>query len=111
MILLHGGMGNARNFGSPGAGARRRGYRAIAIDSRGQGRSTRDDQPFSYDSHGIATRSGRDGRPRHRAGCNRRLERRRCTGLALARAAPERVAGVFFFACNVDPERHKTLRL
>src|SRR5690606_14585801 len=25
-----------------------------------------------------------------------------CTGLALAKAHPERVAGVFFFACNVD---------
>ena len=47
MILLHGGMGNSRNFGFQVPALIAAGYRPIVIDSRGHGRSTMDDQPFS----------------------------------------------------------------
>jgi pimeloyl-ACP methyl ester carboxylesterase len=42
VILLHGGMGNSGNFGKQVPDLRAAGYRVVAIDSRGQGRSSRD---------------------------------------------------------------------
>ena len=102
VALLHGGLGNAGNFGHQVPALLARGYRVIAVDSRGQGRSSWDGRPFSYDQFaedlvavlnhlGVARAAivgWSDGA---------------CTGLAMARAHPERVAGVFYFACNVDP--------
>ena len=101
VVLAHGGMGNAGNFGHQVPALIDAGYRAIAIDTRGHGRSGWDGTPFSYtqfaedvlgvlDHLGIETAAvvgWSDGA---------------CTGLALAKAHPERVMGVFFFACNVD---------
>src|SRR5690242_18143748 len=49
VVLLHGGLGNAGNWGKQVPTLVEAGYRAIVIDSRGHGRSTRDDRPFSYD--------------------------------------------------------------
>jgi pimeloyl-ACP methyl ester carboxylesterase len=34
-----------------------------------------------------------------------------CTALILARQVPARVAGVFFFACNMDPSGTKTIEM
>ena len=45
VVLLHGGLGNAGNFGHQVPALVGAGYSAIVIDSRGQGRSTRDDRP------------------------------------------------------------------
>jgi len=101
VMLLHGGMGNANNFGHQVPALVQAGYRVVAMDSRGHGRSSWDGGPFSYtqmaeDAFAVLDRLGvgraavvgwSDGA---------------CTGLAMAKAAPERVAGVFFFACNVD---------
>ena len=46
VILLHGGLGSIEAWANqiPALGD----YRVIAIDSRGHGRSTRDDRPYSY---------------------------------------------------------------
>ena len=41
-ILLHGGLGNSGNWGYQVPVLVASGYRAVAIDSRGHGRSTRD---------------------------------------------------------------------
>ena len=49
VILLHGGLGNAGNWGYQVPALVANGYQAIVIDSRGHGRSTRDAQPFSYE--------------------------------------------------------------
>jgi pimeloyl-ACP methyl ester carboxylesterase len=49
IILLHGGLGNACNWGYQVAPLVEAGYRAIVIDSRGHGRSTRDSRPYGYD--------------------------------------------------------------
>lgn len=101
VILLHGGLGHSGNFAHQIPSIVTSGRRAIAIDSRGHGRSTRDVQPFSYalmasdvlavmDALGIgrATIVGwSDGA---------------CIGLLLAKDRPERVAELLFFACNVD---------
>jgi pimeloyl-ACP methyl ester carboxylesterase len=48
VILLHGGLGNANNWGYQVPALLAAGYRVIAIDSRGQGRSTRDDRRYTY---------------------------------------------------------------
>jgi len=101
VVLLHGGMGNATNWGFQVPALVDAGYTAIVIDSRGQGRSSRDDRPFSYAQMADDTLAVLD-----------RLEIDRAafvgwsdgavTSLLLADEHPERVAGVFFFACNVD---------
>ncbi len=48
VILLHGGLGHSGNFGKQVPALVSAGHRVIVIDSRGHGRSTRDDRPFSY---------------------------------------------------------------
>ena len=46
VILLHGGMGNGGNWGYQVPALVKSGYRAVVIDSRGHGRSTRDERRF-----------------------------------------------------------------
>src|SRR6201996_5666568 len=49
VILLHGGLGHSGNWGYQVPVLVRSGYRAVLIDSRGHGRSTRDARPFLYE--------------------------------------------------------------
>jgi len=49
VILLHGGFGNAENWGYQLPALLAAGCRAIVIESRGHGRSTRDARPLSYE--------------------------------------------------------------
>jgi pimeloyl-ACP methyl ester carboxylesterase len=102
VILLHGGLGHSGNWGHQLPALLRHGYRPILIDTRGHGRSTRDPRPYSYDLLASDVLAVMDAL---------RLDRSAligwsdgaCTALTLAAAAPARVAGVFFFACNMDP--------
>ena len=108
VILLHGGMGHSGNFGKQVEAIATAGYRVVVVDSRGHGRSTRDGRPFTYellasdleavmDAAGIETASivgWSDGAD---------------TALLLAMAKPERVTGLYFFACNVDPSGTREL--
>lgn len=102
VILLHGGMGNSGNWGYQVPALVENGYRAVVIDSRGHGRSTRDAQSYSYDLMASDVLTVMD---------TLELEKTAfvgwsdgaCTALILAAQFPERVAGVFFFACNMDP--------
>jgi len=48
VILLHGGLGSIEAFANQ-IPAIAEGHKVIAIDSRGHGRSTRDDTPYSYE--------------------------------------------------------------
>ncbi|AOJ65666.1 alpha/beta hydrolase [Burkholderia ubonensis] len=92
VILLHGGLGHAGNWG----------YRAVLIDSRGHGRSTRDERPYSYERMASDVLAVMDALG---------LDRARfvgwsdgaCIALVLASMAPARVESVFFFGCNMDP--------
>jgi pimeloyl-ACP methyl ester carboxylesterase len=102
VVLLHGGLGNAGNFGHQVPALLARGYRVIAVDSRGQGRSGWDGRPFSYDQFAEDLVAVLDHLGVARAAIIGWSDGA-CTGLAMARAHPERVAGVFYFACNVDP--------
>jgi len=49
VILLHRGLGHSGNWGFQVSALVGSGYRAVVIDSRGHGRSTRDAQSFSYE--------------------------------------------------------------
>ena len=49
VILLHGGLGHGGNWGYQIPALVRSGYRAVLIDSRGHGRSTRDALPFMHE--------------------------------------------------------------
>ena len=101
VVLLHGGLGNAGNWSHQVPALVDAGYRAIVIDSRGHGRSTRDERPLSYRQMAGDVRAILDHLDIERAaivGWSDGAD----TGLALAEDAPHRVAGVLFFACNVD---------
>jgi pimeloyl-ACP methyl ester carboxylesterase len=101
VLLLHGGFGNSNYFGHLIPVLVAHGYFVIAMDSRGHGRSTRDDTPMSYhlmagDVIGLLDQLGiarvnlvgwSDGG---------------CTGFDLALHHPDRLAGLFAFGANAD---------
>ncbi|KVE78678.1 alpha/beta fold hydrolase [Burkholderia vietnamiensis] len=106
VVLLHGGLGHGGNWGHQVPALRAAGYRAIVIDSRGHGRSTRDARPYSYECMASDVRAVLDAL---------RIERARfvgwsdgaCVALVLAARTPQRASGVLFFACNMDPSGTK----
>ena len=102
VILLHGGLGHSGNWGYQIPALMTAGYRLIVIDSRGHGRSTRDAQPYAYTRMASDVRAVMDVLRIDRApfvGWSDGAD----TALVLSNETPERSAGVFFFACNVDP--------
>ncbi|WP_304166759.1 alpha/beta fold hydrolase [Phenylobacterium aquaticum] len=100
VILLHGGMGHAGNWGWQIEALA--GYRAVVIDSRGHGRSSRDDTAYSYQLMASDVTAVMDALEISRAALVGWSDGA-CTALVLADQTPDRVAGVFFFACNMDP--------
>jgi pimeloyl-ACP methyl ester carboxylesterase len=101
VLLLHGGAGNSNYFGNLIPVLLDHGYRVIAMDSRGHGRSTRSDAPYSY--HLMADDV---------IGLLDALKIRRVRvvgwsdggiiGLDLALNHPDRLAGLFAFGANAD---------
>lgn len=87
VILLHGGLGHSGNWGYQIPALLEAGYRILLIDSRGHGRSTRDERPYTYELMASDVLAVMDSLKIDRA----------------AMTAPERVQGVFFFGCNMDP--------
>lgn len=102
VILLHGGLGHSGNWGHQVPALIGSGYRAVLIDSRGHGRSTRDEQPFSYELMASDVLTVMDALHLEKAALVGWSDGA-CTALVLAARAPSRIAGVFFFACNMDP--------
>ena len=101
VLVLHGGLGHSGNFGKQVPALREAGYRVIAIDSRGHGRSSRDSQPYSYELMATDVIAVMDRLGVARAaivGWSDGAD----IGLVMAHDTPGRVAGVFFLACNVD---------
>lgn len=108
VILLHGGLGHSGNWGYQVPALVKSGYRAVLIDSRGHGRSTRDGRPFSYElmaSDVLAVMEALQLQKAALVGWSDGA----CTALILAAKAPSRIAGVFFFACNMDPSGVKAM--
>lgn len=102
VLLLHGGFGSAGNFAYQVPALVAAGYRVLVMDTRAHGRSSWGSAPLGYrvfaedalavlDHWRIAQAAivgWSDGAD---------------TGLMMALTRPERVAGLVFFACNVDP--------
>ncbi len=101
VILLHGGLGHSGNWGYQVPTLIANGYRAVVIDSRGHGRSTRDEQPYSYELMASDVLAVMNALHFDRAAMVGWSDGA-CTALILAAKHPSRVAGVFFFACNCD---------
>lgn len=102
VILLHGGLGHSGNWGYQVPALVSNGYRAVLIDSRGHGRSTRDARPYSYELMASDVVAVMDALHVERAFLVGWSDGA-CTALILGAKVPSRVAGVFFFACNMDP--------
>ncbi len=109
VILLHGGLGHAVNWGYQTPALIDAGFSAVLIDSRGHGRSTRDNRPYSYHlmaSDVLAVMDALNLKTAYFAGWSDGA----CTALVLASLHPERSDGVFFFACNMDPSGAKEMQ-
>jgi pimeloyl-ACP methyl ester carboxylesterase len=107
-ILLHGGLGHSGNWGYQVPALTDAGYRAVLIDSRGHGRSTRDGRAFSYELMASDVLAVMDELRIAKAAIIGWSDGA-CTGLILAMTEPARVAGVFFFGCNMDPSGTKEI--
>ena len=108
VILLHGGLGHSGNWGYQVPALVSSGYRAVVVDSRGHGRSTHDERPFTYELMASDVSAVMDALHLEKVGLVGWSDGA-CTALILASKAPARVAGVFFFACNMDPSGTKEI--
>ena len=108
VILLHGGLGHSGNWGYQVPALIDSGHRTIVIDSRGHGRSTRDERPYSYELMASDVLAVMDHLQLEKAALVGWSDGA-CTALVLADSRPSRVAGVFFFACNMDPSGTKEI--
>jgi non-heme chloroperoxidase len=106
VILLHGGLGNSGNWGYQVPALVGAGRQVVLIDSRGHGRSTRDQRPFKYELMASDALAVMD-RLRIEKAAFVGWSDGACTALVLADRKPERVSGVFFFACCMDPSGAK----
>ena len=101
VILLHGGLGNAENWGYQLPALVSGGYRAVLIDTRGHGRSTRDARPFTYELMAADVLAVLDTLHLEKA-CLVGWSDGAVVAAILAMNVPTRVAGVFFFGGNMD---------
>ena len=101
VLLLHGGLANANYWGHQ-VRALQRHYQVIVMDSRGHGRSSRNQEPYGYDLMASDV-----------VGLLDHLKIRKAAivgwsdgaiiGLDIAMKHPERVSRLFAFAANSDP--------
>ena len=110
VILLHGGLGNSGNWGYQVPALVQNGYQCVVIDSRGHGRSTRDERPYSYELMATDVLAVMDTLNVEKAAFVGWSDGA-CVALILANKFPTRVAGVFFFACNMDPSGTKEFQM
>ncbi|MCW3095891.1 MAG: alpha/beta hydrolase [Chthonomonadaceae bacterium] len=108
VILLHGGLGHSGNWGYQVPTLVRSGYRVLVIDSRGHGRSTRDARPFSYELMASDVLAVMDALRLERAAVVGWSDGA-CIAMILGMQVPTRIAGVFFFGCNMDPSGTKEI--
>ena len=106
VILLHGGLGNSGNWGYQVPALVESGRQVVVIDSRGHGRSTRDERPYKYELMASDVLAVMDRLRLDKAALVGWSDGA-CTALILADREPGRVSGVFFFACCMDPSGTK----
>jgi pimeloyl-ACP methyl ester carboxylesterase len=101
VILLHGGLANANYWGHQ-VRALQRHYQVIVMESRGHGRSSRNQEPYGYDlmaSDVVALLDHLKIRKVAIVGWSDGA----IIGLDIAMKHPERVSKLFAFAANSDP--------
>jgi pimeloyl-ACP methyl ester carboxylesterase len=108
VVLLHGGLGHSGNWGYQVPALVGSGCRAVLIDSRGHGRSTRDARPYTYELMASDVLAVMDALHLESAALVGWSDGA-CIALILASKTPMRVSGVFFFACNMDPSGAKAI--
>src|SRR5215475_12736653 len=101
VILLHGGLANANYWGKQVRAFEKR-YRVIVMDSRGHGRSTRNDQPYGYDLMASDVIALMDYLKIKRAAIVGWSDGA-ILGLDIAIHHPDRLTKLFAFAANSDP--------
>jgi len=101
VIFLHGGLANADYWGLQVPEVARH-HQVIVMDSRGHGRSTRDDRPYGYDLMADDAVALMDFLKLQRASVVGWSDGG-ILGLDLAIRYPDRVSKVFAFAANTDP--------
>ncbi|WP_081494809.1 alpha/beta fold hydrolase [Bradyrhizobium liaoningense] len=101
VLLLHGGLANANYWGHQ-VRALQRHYQVIVMESRGHGRSSRNQEPYGYDlmaSDVIGLLDHLKIRQAAIVGWSDGA----IIGLDIAMKHPERVSRLFAFAANSDP--------
>ena len=101
VILLHGGLANSNYWGHQ-VRALEPHYRVVAMDSRGHGRSTRDQRPFGYDLMADDVIGLMDFLKIPKAAIVGWSDGA-IIGLDIAQRHPERLSKLFAFAANSDP--------
>ena len=101
VILLHGGLANSNYWGNQ-VRALQRHYRVVVMDSRGHGRSTRNQQPYGYDLMAADVLGLLDFLKIPKAAIVGWSDGA-IIGLDIAMHHPERVGKLFAFAANSDP--------
>jgi pimeloyl-ACP methyl ester carboxylesterase len=101
VILLHGGLANANYWGNQVKALQSR-YRVIVMDSRGHGRSSRDDKPYGYDLMASDVLALMDFLKIPKAAIVGWSDGA-IIGLDIALTHPERLTRLFAFAANSDP--------
>lgn len=101
VILLHGGLANSDYWGNQ-VPVLAKHYQVIVIDSRGHGRSTRNEQPYSYDLMASDVIGVMDFLKITKAAIVGWSDGA-ILGLDIAIHHPERITKLFAFAANSDP--------
>jgi pimeloyl-ACP methyl ester carboxylesterase len=101
VILLHGGLANSDYWGDQ-VRALQPHYRVIVMDSRGHGRSTRNEKPYGYDLMASDVLGLMDHLKIDKAAIVGWSDGA-IIGLDIAMHHPERVTKLFAFAANSDP--------
>ncbi len=102
VILLHGGLASQRYWGNQVGPLVQGHHRVILIDSRGHGRSTRDERPYTYELMASDVVAMMDALKIRRAAVVGWSDGA-IIGLVMALKDPERLTTVFAFAANMDP--------
>lgn len=101
VVLLHGGFGHSGNWGYQVPALVTNGYRAVLLDSRGHGRTTRDSRPFTYELMASDVLAVLDSLEIERVGLVGWSDGA-CTSLILAAKVPARVAGYALLSATPD---------
>jgi len=101
VILLHGGLANSNYWGLQVPALDKR-YRVIVMDSRGHGRSTRNEQPYGYDLMASDVVGLMDYLKIKKAAIVGWSDGA-ILGLDIAIHHPDRLTKLFAFAANSDP--------